>query len=32
MLFERKALIDILTLKLDKLKLREEEPLQGALF
>ncbi len=32
MLFERKALIDILTLKLDKLKLREEVPLQGALF
>jgi len=32
MLFERKALIDILTLKLDRLKLREEEPLQCALF
>ena len=32
MLFERKALIDILTLKPDKLKLRLEEPLQGALF
>ena len=32
MLFERKTLIDILTLKPDKLKLRVEEPLQGALF
>ena len=32
MLFERKALIDILTLNLDRLKLRGEEPLQGALF
>lgn len=32
MLFERKALIDILTLKLDRLKIRGEEPLQGALF
>ena len=32
MLFERKALIDILTLKPDRLKLRGEEPLQGALF
>jgi len=31
-LFERKSLIDILTLKLDRLKLHEEEPLQGALF
>lgn len=32
MLFERKSLIDILTLKPDKLKMREEEALQGALF
>jgi hypothetical protein len=32
MLFERKAIIDILTLKPDRLKLRQEEPLQGALF
>jgi hypothetical protein len=32
MLFERKALIDILTLKPDRLKMRGEEPLQGALF
>jgi hypothetical protein len=32
MLFERKALIDILTLKPDRLKIRTEEPLQGALF
>lgn len=32
MLFERKALIDILTLKPDRLKIRGEEPLQGALF
>jgi hypothetical protein len=32
MLFERKALIDIMTLNLDRLKLRGEEPLQGALF
>jgi len=31
-LFERKALIDILTLKLDRLKMRREEPLQGVLF
>jgi hypothetical protein len=32
MLFERKALIDILTLKPDRLKMNGEEPLQGALF
>jgi len=32
MLFERKTLIDILTLKLEKLKLRTEGPLQGSLF
>jgi hypothetical protein len=32
MLFEGKALIDVLTLKLDRLKLRKEEPLQSALF
>jgi IS4 transposase len=32
MLFERKALIDILTLKPDRLKIRGDEPLQGALF
>ena len=32
MLFERKALIDILTLKPDRLKIREEEHLQCALF
>jgi len=32
MLFERKALIDILTLKPDRLKMSREEPLQGALF
>jgi hypothetical protein len=32
MLFERKALIDILTLKPDKLKMREAEAIQGALF
>jgi len=32
MLFERKALIDILTLRPDRLKIRGEEPLQGALF
>ena len=32
MLFERKALIDILTLKPDRLKMRVEEPLQGVLF
>jgi IS4 transposase len=32
MLFERKALIDILTLKPDRLKMRGEEPLQGVLF
>jgi hypothetical protein len=32
MLFERKAIIDILTLKPDRLKLRQEEPLQDALF
>jgi hypothetical protein len=31
-LFERKSLIDILTLNPDKLKLRQDEPLQGALF
>jgi hypothetical protein len=32
MLFERNALIDILTLKPDRLKMRGEEPLQGVLF
>jgi hypothetical protein len=32
MLFERKALIDILTLKPDRLKIGEEVPIQGALF
>lgn len=32
MLFERKALIDILTLNPDRLKMRGEEPLQGVLF
>jgi hypothetical protein len=32
MLFERKALIDILTLQPDKLKMKEEEPMQAALF
>jgi hypothetical protein len=32
MLFERKALIDILTLKPDRLKMTEKEPLQGVLF
>jgi len=32
MLFERKVLIDILTLKPDRLKTRGEEPLQAALF
>lgn len=32
MLFERKALIDILTLKPDRLKIRGDDPLQGALF
>jgi hypothetical protein len=32
MLFERKALIDILTLKPDRLKMRQEKPLQGVLF
>ena len=32
MLFERNALIDILTLKPDRLKMRENEPLQGVLF
>jgi hypothetical protein len=32
MLFERKALIDILTLKLDRLKTSEAVPIQGALF
>jgi len=32
MLFERKALIDILTLKPDRLKIRGEAPLQCALF
>ena len=31
-LFERKVLIDILTLKPDRLKMRGEEPLQGVLF
>jgi len=31
-LFERKALIDILTMNPDRLKFREEEPLQGVLF
>jgi hypothetical protein len=32
MLFERKALIDILTLKPDRLKISEVFPIQGALF
>jgi IS4 transposase len=32
MLFERKALIDILTLKPERIKTREEEVLQGLLF
>jgi len=32
MLFERKALIDILTLKPDRLKIRREDAIQGALF
>jgi hypothetical protein len=32
MLFERKALIDILTLKPDRLKISEATPIQGALF
>jgi IS4 transposase len=32
MLFERKALIDILTLKIDRLKTNEAVPIQGALF
>ena len=32
MLFEKKALIDILTLKLDRLKISEAVPIQGALF
>ncbi len=32
MLFERKAIIDILTLKPDKLKMKGEEAIQGALF
>jgi hypothetical protein len=32
MLFERKALIDILTLKPDRLQMRDAEPIQGALF
>jgi IS4 transposase len=32
MLFERKALIDILTLKPDRLKISEDAPIQGALF
>jgi IS4 transposase len=32
MLFERKALIDILSLKPDSLKIRGDDPLQGALF
>jgi len=32
MLFEKKFLIDILTLKPDKLKMRGEEPLQGVSF
>jgi hypothetical protein len=31
-LFERKSLIDILTLHPNKLKIRQDEPLQGALF
>lgn len=31
-LFERKSLIDILTLNPDKLKIRQDEPLQEALF
>ena len=31
-LFERKSLIDILTLNPDKLKIPQDEPLQGALF
>lgn len=32
MLFERKALIDILSLKPERIKIREEEVLQGLLF
>jgi hypothetical protein len=32
MLFERKALIDILTLNPGRLKMGSEEPIQGALF
>lgn len=32
MLFERKALIDILTLKPDRLKINGDAPIQGALF
>jgi hypothetical protein len=32
MLFERKALIDILTVKPDRLKINEDAPIQGALF
>lgn len=32
MIFERKAIIDILTLKTDRLKLRGDDLLQGALF
>jgi hypothetical protein len=32
MLFQRKALIDILTLKPGRLKIGEEVPIQGALF
>lgn len=32
MLFESKALIDILTLKPDRLIIRGDAPLQGALF
>ena len=31
-LFQRKALIDILTMHPDRLKIKEEEPIQGALF
>jgi len=32
MLFERKALIDILTLKPDRLIIRKEEPLHGSIL
>ncbi len=31
-LFERKTLIDILTLNPDRIKIRPDEPLQGTLF